>query len=125
MKAFFLRLFLIVALVAPVLSLRAEDVHAVRQRMSERLPEIDKMKEKGVVGENNQGLLEARPGSGEADTAVINAENADRQVVYAAIAKKANASADQVAKARARHIAAGSRAGVWIQDEAGNWKKKD
>ena len=31
---------------------------------------------------------------------------------------------ENVGKARARQIAAGSRAGVWVQDEAGHWKKK-
>ena len=124
MKAIFLRLFLISVLLVPAVLSRAEDIHTVRTRMSQRLPDIDKMKEQGVVGENNQGLLETRPGSGSADTAVVNAENADRQTVYAALAEKTSSSAQEVGKARARHIAASSRAGVWVQDEAGNWKKK-
>jgi hypothetical protein len=124
MKTFFVRAFLILALLLPVVSLRAEDIQAVRSRMVQRLPKIDEMKEQGVVGENNRGLLEARPGNGTADTAAISAENADRQTVYAALAAKTNTTADEVAKARARHIAASSRPGVWIQDEAGAWSKK-
>jgi uncharacterized protein YdbL (DUF1318 family) len=124
MNKFLLRLLLVVALIVPVVSARAEDIKAVRQRMSQRLPKIDEMKEQGVVGENNQGLLEARPGNGTPDTAAISAENADRQTVYAALAAKTSTSAEQVARARARHIATSSRPGVWIQDESGAWKKK-
>jgi uncharacterized protein len=122
MKRFFFRLLLIVSLLAPAYLAKAEDLGAVRARMAQRLSEIDDMKARGVVGENNRGLLEAR-GDG-ADQGVISSENKDRETVYAAIAAQTNTSPEQVARARARQIAQGTRPGVWIQDSSGEWKKK-
>ena len=54
----------------------------------------------------------------------MSEENRDRSAVYALIAKETGATADSVGRARAKQIAANSRPGVWVQDEAGAWKKK-
>lgn len=96
----------------------------LRRQMAERLPAIDAMKTSEAIGENNRGLLEVRA-AGKADAAsLVAAENRDREAVYALIAKETGASADSVARARAKQIAANSRPGVWVQDEGGAWKKK-
>jgi len=121
MKKFVLSsLFFILALgfVAP---LRAEDLGAVKARMDQRLSQVDALKGQGAIGENNRGFLEVR--SGDAG-AVVAAENKDREVVYAALAKQTGSSAEQVGHARAKQIAQRSRAGEWVQDESGQWKKK-
>lgn len=101
----------------------AEDLGAVKARMSKRLSQIDQLKEKGVLGENNRGFVEVRASAPNA-AAVASAENADRETVYAAIAKQTGSTADQVGKARARQIAGGSAPGVWLQREDGGWYKK-
>ena len=118
LRSLFISLFFLVSAVF----VSAEDLNAVRGRMAQRLPQIDEMKARGVVGENNRGLLEAR-GSG-ADSGVISAENKDRETVYAALAEQTKTSTEQVARARARQIAQGSRSGVWVQDISGEWTKK-
>ena len=59
-----------------------------------------------------------------ADQAVIDAENADRKVVYEAIAQKTGATADLVGKQRAKQLAEQAAAGEYIMDENGTWKKK-
>jgi len=110
------------ALGCAVLPARAQDLGAVKARMSQRLSQVDALKSKGAVGENNRGLLEVR-GGGDA-ASVVSAENADREVVYAALAKQTGSSADQVGRARAKQIAAGSAAGVWLQRDDGSWYKK-
>jgi uncharacterized protein len=122
MKRLLLGIVFVFALLMPALVVHADDLGAVRARMSQRLPAIDDMKARGVVGENNRGFLEAR-GAG-ADDGVISAENRDRETVYAALAQQTNTSPEQVGKARARQIAQGSKLGVWIQDSSGEWKKK-
>lgn len=95
----------------------------IQQRMRERLPQLDDLKAKEVVGENNRGFVEVR-GSGDAGAAgVVADENRDREAVYALIAKETGATPENVGKARARDIAARSR-GVWVQDESGRWSKK-
>src|SRR3954466_456116 len=106
-------------------SLAAVVVHAessadIRRRMEQRLGAIDSLKAQEAVGENNRGFLEVPPAGKSGDAAsVIADENRDREAVYALIAKDTGATADAVGRARARQIAAGSRTGVWVQDEAG------
>lgn len=99
----------------------AQDLNALRGRMEQRVSQIDALKTQGILGENNRGYLEVRSGD---DNGVAAAENADRAVVYAALAQKTGATSDAVGKARARKIAAASAKGVWIQAEDGQWAKK-
>jgi uncharacterized protein YdbL (DUF1318 family) len=122
MPARFLTLFAALCLVtATAFAATASDL---RRQMEQRLPAIDAMKTAEAVGENNRGLLEVRP-AGKADAASLVAEeNRDREAVYALIAKETGATPDSVGRARAKQIAANSRAGVWVQDASGAWKKK-
>lgn len=101
----------------------AESAGEIRARMAQRLSQVDELKGKGAIGENNRGFLEVRDGGGNAAVVVAD-ENRDREIVYALIAKETGASADSVGRARAKQIAAASRAGVWVQDDSGAWKKK-
>jgi uncharacterized protein len=126
MKIPMLRLFLLgtaLAISGAVQPARAQDLGSVKARMSQRLSQVDTLKSNGAVGENNRGLLEVRRGGGDA-ASVVSAENADRETVYAALAKQTGSSADQVGRARAKQIAAASAAGVWLQREDGGWYKK-
>lgn len=102
----------------------AESAADFRRRMEQRLSQIDTLKAQEVLGENNRGLLEERKSGTAGAAGVVADENRDRAAVYALIAKETGASADSVGRARAKQIAANSRSGVWVQDEAGAWKKK-
>jgi uncharacterized protein YdbL (DUF1318 family) len=104
-------------------SLRGDDLNAVKARMEQRLPVLDQLKAKGEVGENNRGFVELRSSNVDAGDAVA-AENRDRGMVYAEVAKQTSASVDQVGHFRARKIAAASAKGVWLQQEDGTWFKK-
>ena len=101
----------------------ADDLNAVKSRMAERLAQIDKLKAQGVVGENNRGMMELRGGNVDAGDAVA-AENRDRGIVYAEIARQTGTSVEQVARHRARQIASSSAPGVWLQKDDGSWYKK-
>ena len=101
----------------------AEDLGAVKVRMNQRLSHLDQLKAKGAVGENNRGMLELRGGDTDAGDTVA-AENRDRTIVYAEIAKQTGTHVEQVARARARQIAAGSASGVWLQKDDGSWYRK-
>jgi uncharacterized protein len=112
---------LLCLLVLPVLAQSADELRA---RMAQRLPVIDDLKTKALIGESNRGFLEVR-GSGAGDPgATVAAENRDREAVYAIIAKETGSTPAAVGVARAKQIAANSRGGVWVQDESGAWKKK-
>ena len=43
-----------------VAAVRAADLGEVKQRMEQRQPTVDALKDRRVVGENNRGYLEAR-----------------------------------------------------------------
>jgi len=124
MKTLFVRLCWVLALglaLAPLA--RAQDLGAIKQRMEARIPALDALKNGGSVGETNQGLVEVRAVQGDA-AAVVAAENADRLGVYEVIARKTGSTVAAVGGARAKQIAAGSKAGVWVQKEDGTWAKK-
>ncbi|MDD4537726.1 MAG: DUF1318 domain-containing protein [Lentisphaeria bacterium] len=103
----------------------AQDAATIKQNMINRLPAIAAMKSKGLAGEDNRGYLAAVSSQlSAADQAVIDAENADRKVVYEAIAKQTGATADLVGKQRAKQLAAQAAAGEFVMDENGAWTKK-
>jgi uncharacterized protein len=119
------RIFLLIlATLVGAATVQAQNVAEVRRRMEQRLGQIDALKSKGVVGENNRGFVEVR-GQGDASAAgVVSEENKDREIVYATIAKETGATPEAVGRKRAQRIAQNSNPGVWVQDEAGNWARK-
>ena len=96
----------------------------IKARMAERLPVIMELKQKGIVGENNLGLLEF-VGAAKDMADVVEAENKDRKVVYNAIAKKTDTTPEIVGQRRAQQIADIAGSGEWVQDETGQWKQKN
>ena len=124
MKTLLARFLLVpAALVLTVATVHAQDLNSVKARIAQRLPQIDSSKASGALGENTRGFVEARSTGGDV-AALISAENADREVVYAAIAKHSGTSAAVVGAARAKQIAAHSAPGVWLQAETGTWYQK-
>ena len=61
--------------------------------------------------------------NGEND-ALVNAENADRQAVYADIAQRTGTTAQEVGKRRALQIAQLAAPGHWLQAADGRWYQK-
>ncbi len=95
----------------------------IQARMLARLPEIKALKDKGLVGENNKGLLEF-VGQQKEKQDVVAAENKDREMVYEAIAKQQGTTLELVGKHRAIQIAEKARPGEWLQDAIGKWYRK-
>jgi hypothetical protein len=116
-------LFLLFALLLSVVAARADTPAEIRHRMEQRLPALEDLKTRLVVGENNRGFTELR-GSASGAEALVADENRDREQVYAQIARDTGASAEAVGRARAKRIADSSRPGIWLQDERGNWRRK-
>lgn len=116
--------FFAAAVLCAVPALPAQDLASVRARMEQRLPSILALKDRQAAGENNRGYLEARGQVGGADQQVISDENSDRRRVYTAIAGQTGSTADEVGRKRAAQLADLARPGHWIQDAAGNWRKK-
>ncbi|MFT3829666.1 MAG: DUF1318 domain-containing protein [Opitutaceae bacterium] len=111
----------LLAVAAPVASAQPAEI---KQQMAQRLPAIDDLRRRLVVGENNAGFLEVRGKAAPEETQLIEAENRDRAAVYEAIAKRSETTAETVGKARAKQIANASARGLLIQDADGRWAEK-
>lgn len=96
---------------------------SIKERMAARLPEINTLKDQGLVGENNKGLLEYRTAKRPKQNLIAN-ENKDRNMVYRAIAKSQGAPVELVAKKRAEMIAQNGTPGRWYQKPNGEWYQK-
>ncbi len=115
----------VAAVLAPL-----QDAHAatpaemVKERMQARLPRLDALKARGILGENNSGRLAVLAvGNRDADE-LAAAENADRLAVYAAIAARTGATPAAVGVLRAAKIAESAPPGTKIQGADGKWKSK-
>jgi len=123
MKAF-IRILLPLLVMLPLVAGAADDAATINRRMTERLPALDALKERLVIGENNSGYVEARGSLSGSDGDIVAAENSDRRAVYELIARQQSTSAEAVGRARARQIAERSKAGLWLQAPDGKWYQK-
>jgi hypothetical protein len=96
---------------------------SIKDRMAARIPAINTLKDGGLIGENNQGLLEYRTGQKPEQT-MVQEENSDRRKVYAAIAQKEGVSPDLVGQRRSKMIAEIGKNGHWFQAADGKWYQK-
>ena len=113
----------------PELRTRTPEIVAVIESRRARYPELATALAKGCIGENNQGLLDARPGSGcpANVTALVNDENRDRMVLYRTLVEQNNMPPADVARVQAAFAKAHrdkAPAGAWIQDDGGRWVRK-
>jgi uncharacterized protein YdbL (DUF1318 family) len=120
-----LRLSLLLTfLLSTALSAKAADLGAVKNAMKERQPAIEALWAEGKIGENNQGFVEARAELTDAQEKLVKAENADREVVYKAIARSTQTTPGQVGVQRALQISKRAAKGLWLQDAEGKWYRK-
>lgn len=115
------KLFSVIALVLSCASLSF--AAGEKERMIERAPQIRALRTSGVIGEKADGLLGFVKQS-PADKALVDAENADRQTVYAGIASGSGTSVATVAGRRALQIVEQATAGDWLQGTDGKWYQK-
>ena len=101
----------------------AYSADSIKQRMIDRLPVINNLKDRGIIGENNLGFLEF-VGNRKEKADVVAAENMDRKSVYEAIAKNQGTTVKLVGQHRAIQIADKALAGEWLQDANGKWYQK-
>lgn len=95
----------------------------IKNRMAQRLPTINQLKDQELIGENNLGYLEFR-GSNQPETEMIAAENSDRRLAYETISTEIGVPLEEVGKRRAAKIAEKEAPGRWLQNAAGAWYKK-
>lgn len=115
------------------------EVLAAYDEMKARLPQLDALRDRGIVGETSQGLVTVHD-KGKAtpqDEALVRAENANRKLVITAMAKailKLNKQPESkeglgqvLPKAAATYADAkreAAKPGWWIQLQNGRWVQK-
>jgi uncharacterized protein YdbL (DUF1318 family) len=108
-------------------------IRALKNSIAKRSASIKPFMDQGNVGISRDGLLAIRSTDGlslkeRAEVQqLVDAENRDREALYLEIAKANNIARESVPKIKAifaKSWIEQARAGWWIQDEQGNWKRK-
>jgi uncharacterized protein len=108
-------------------------IRGLKESIKRRSAAIKPYMDKGNAGITQEGLLTIRNTDGlnlkeRADVQqLIEAENRDREALYAEIAKANNIPAEAIPKIKgifARSWTDQAQPGWWIQDAQGTWKKK-
>ena len=102
----------------------AESAATIKANMQKRLPAINALLKRGVVGEGNNGYLAVLGTLTADEQKVVDAENQDRKTVYSAIARQQGATVELVGQRRALQIAERAQAGTRIQNAEGKWLTK-
>ena len=114
------------------------DVVNAYKEMGARIADIDRMRDSGIVGEGNNGLLAVREGNlSPNDKKLVEMENGNRTTVMKGMAKaiirinraqENEANMKQVMPQAVEQFAAirrdSAKKGWWIQDPSGNWARK-
>lgn len=116
-------IFVVTLLLSLSFVFSCQAAQGIKERMKDRLPAINSLKDSGVIGENNQGYLEFRKDN-KKEAALVADENNDREKVYAAIAKQQGVTVELVGSRRALQIAEIASPGTWLQKKDGSWYQK-
>lgn len=108
-------------------------IDEAKSRRRERLPDIQEYKDKKILGENNEGLLDVRSIEGLDKDQVstlrkmVKEENNDRMTIYRDIVEINNMVSTEIKRVQAAAAKANrklAKEGEWIQDEDGAWQLK-
>ena len=116
--------------VVPDLKVQTPEILRAIDSRRNRFPELQQWITRGCVGENNQGLVEARPGQGcDGGTVgrLTSEENRERMYIYETLRQQNNMPPGDIERIK-RGFAKVNRekagAGTWIQEPDGRWARK-
>jgi len=115
--------FNLIVVVCLIISSQLAFAEGIKQRMKQRLPEIAKLKKKGIIGENNRGYLGFVTQVRDQEQ-LVAAENKDRKKIYSHFAKQQKTTVDVVEKIQAKRKAEKTKPGQYFQKKGGKWIKK-
>jgi uncharacterized protein YdbL (DUF1318 family) len=97
----------------------------LRERFKERLPEMQKLRASGKVGETSTGTAEAVSGGLDKEAQkTLDAENADRAELYQIVARQQGTTAEKVARIDGIRRIKELRKGEYFKDDGGTWQQK-
>jgi hypothetical protein len=82
------------------------EVEQAALRRKDRKASLSEAQAKGIIGENKEGLVQIRLAdqAGAGFESLVNQENADRLVIYKAVAQKNGTSVEEVKKLYAKRL---------------------
>ena len=110
----------------PVLNAEASTVYELKNNFKKRYPAVIALKREGKIGETSTGTLEAVRPKFMKDPRVrkiMNAENADRETLYALMAQEQKTTPRVVARRNAKRNFSKARAGEFLKQN-GKWLRK-
>jgi uncharacterized protein YdbL (DUF1318 family) len=116
---------LMLGFVGPLQAKDSVSESAIQSRMIERVHDVDALKKKGSLGENNKGFLEQRGMLKPDDVKIMSKENADRRALYGIVASRLGLTIAVVGEGRAESLRNASAPGVWLQAPDNTWYKKE
>lgn len=113
----------------PELKTQTPEVMAAVGSRRQRFPQLSAAMAQGCIGENNQGLVEARPGTGcpPGVGALVSGENRDRMLIYRALVEQNNMPPGdlvRVQQAFAKTNRERAAPGTWVQSPDGQWTRR-
>ena len=108
-------------------------IRGIKESMKNRFPQLKPFYDKGAIGENNKGYVEAKDTAGlglqerSQLNKLVDQENKDRTLLYSEIAtanKLGVESVPQIGKIFANSWREKSQSGWWVQNDDGVWQKK-
>jgi uncharacterized protein YdbL (DUF1318 family) len=116
------------------INITTPNIRALKEAMKKRFESLKPFYEGGVIGETKDGLVSIRSLDGlglkeKADAKkLVEAENADREKLYAEIVQANDLPPDSVPQIKelfANSWRKDAKKGWWIQKDNGDWVKKD
>ena len=110
------------------LQMKTPAVQKVLNQRKARSPELQGLKAKGLIGENNKGFITIlKPPLQPKEASLIDAENHDRKFIYNTVVAQNHLGSENLAKVEAefsktRHDRA--MKGDYIQLSSGKWVRK-
>jgi uncharacterized protein YdbL (DUF1318 family) len=113
----------------PEIKTYTPEVQAIVASRRARYPQLAAAMASGCLGENAQGLVEPRPGTGCPPNvaALAAAENADRLRLYRTLVEQNKMPPGDIARVQAAFAKtnrAAAPTGTWVQDDSGHWSRK-
>ena len=99
----------------------------IKIRMQDRFAKISELKKSGKIGETPLGFAEAVNKEFAQDEPIIKllaAENDDRKILYAIIAKESQTSVEEVGMANAKRYFQKASDSDYFKTQTGEWKQK-
>jgi len=122
----YITIFILIA--ASAISLTAsttpETMRDARDRMIERLPDMENLWNRGLTGESNEGFVSARSSLNQTQIGMIQSENRDRALLFSFVAEKTGTDMFLVGRERAIQVYKMAKDRLWVQESDGRWVRK-